>query len=88
MESFAAEDFDPDHARVLVVGPMSAGKTTLVHSLCHVGVSGGAALRKRPPPTVGCNVDVKAGNRLKIPLWDRTPVLCTNCLELKLDTWY
>ena len=60
MESFAAEDFDPHHARVLVVGPMSAGKTTLVHSLCRVGVSG-AALQRRPPPTVGCNVDVKAG---------------------------
>lgn len=54
------EDFDPNHARVLVVGPMFAGKTSLVHSLCHCSpAGGGAAVLQKPTPTVGCNVEVK-----------------------------
>lgn len=65
MESspFSREDLDPNHARILVVGPMFAGKTSLVNSLCHCSSSsaggGGAALLHKPAPTVGCNVEVK-----------------------------
>lgn len=61
MDESAAKNFNPHHARVLVVGPMAAGKTTLVHSLCHGanGATSGAMQQQRPPPTVGCNVDVK-----------------------------
>lgn len=58
----AAPKFDPNHARVLVVGPMASGKTTLVQSLCHGRTKGAAAeatVRSKPPPTIGCNVDVK-----------------------------
>lgn len=58
MQADPVRSFDPDHARVLVVGPMASGKTTLVRSLCHGDGAGGGA-RLRPPPTVGCNVDVK-----------------------------
>ncbi|CAM9952121.1 unnamed protein product [Scytosiphon promiscuus] len=57
MDASAAKNFNPLHARVLVVGPMAAGKTTLVHSLCHGATS--STPQRRPPPTVGCNVDVK-----------------------------
>lgn len=53
----ASKSFDPHHARVLVVGPMAVGKTTLVNALCY-GCDGGP-LHGRPAPTVGCNVDVK-----------------------------
>lgn len=61
MQAAPAKNFDPTHARVLVVGPMASGKTTLVQSLCHGGTGGTAAagLRSKPPPTIGCNVDVK-----------------------------
>lgn len=58
MQADPVRSFDPDHARVLVVGPMASGKTTLVHSLCH-GEGAGAGALLKPTPTVGCNVDVK-----------------------------
>lgn len=62
MQPASPNDFDPNHARVLVVGPMASGKTALVQSLCHGGIGGTATVgvRSRPhPPTIGCNVDVK-----------------------------
>lgn len=61
MQAASTNNFDPNHARVLVVGPMASGKTTLVQSLCYGGTGGTAAagVRSRPPPTIGCNVDVK-----------------------------
>lgn len=46
--------YDPNHTRILVLGSMGAGKTTLVHALCHDGV-----VLHRPKTTVGCNVDIK-----------------------------
>ncbi|CAM9505618.1 unnamed protein product [Discosporangium mesarthrocarpum] len=46
-------EFDPNHARVLVVGPMESGKTSLVHYLCH-----GKPLAW-PTCTIGCGVEVK-----------------------------
>lgn len=61
MQATSTISFDPNHARVLVVGPMAGGKTTLVQSLCH-GATGGTAsagVQSKPPPTIGCNVDVK-----------------------------
>jgi len=64
MQADPARSFDPDHARILVVGPMAGGKTTLVHSLCHGEGAGPAGARLRPPPTVGCNVDVKVRMQL------------------------
>ncbi|CBN75784.1 LIP1, Ras superfamily GTPase [Ectocarpus siliculosus] len=72
MDASAGKNFDPHHARVLVVGPMAAGKTTLVHSFCHGG--GGNGVPGNTLPTVGCSVDVKllAGghpNR-SIEFWD------------------
>lgn len=61
MQEASTNNFDPNHARVLVVGPMASGKTTLVQSLCHGGTGGTAAagVRSKPSPTIGCNVDVK-----------------------------
>ncbi|CAN0499756.1 unnamed protein product [Ectocarpus sp. 12 AP-2014] len=72
MDASAGKNFDPHHARILVVGPMAAGKTTLVHSFCH-GDSGNG-VPGNTLPTVGCSVDVKllAGghpNR-SIEFWD------------------
>ncbi|CAN0083283.1 unnamed protein product, partial [Hapterophycus canaliculatus] len=75
MDTSAATSYNPHHARVLVVGPMAAGKTTLVHSLCH-GANGGTsgAPQHRPSPTVGCNIDVKVLNHRNadrsIEFWD------------------
>ncbi|CAM9308393.1 unnamed protein product, partial [Ectocarpus sp. 12 AP-2014] len=57
MDASAGKNFDPHHARILVVGPMAAGKTTLVHSFCH-GDSGNG-VPGNTLPTVGCSVDVK-----------------------------
>ncbi|CAM9620090.1 unnamed protein product [Ectocarpus fasciculatus] len=73
MDASAGKSFDPHHARVLVVGPMAGGKTTLVHSFCHGG-GGGNGVLGNTLPTVGCSVDVKllAGghpNR-SIEFWD------------------
>lgn len=54
MANAMATLFDQNHARVLVVGPMGVGKSSLVHALCH-----GGEVLQRPRTTVGCNVDVK-----------------------------
>eukprot|EP00903_Cladosiphon_okamuranus_P010627 g10049.t1 len=76
MQATSTISFDPNHARVLVVGPMAGGKTTLVQSLCHDGTGGtaSAGVRSKPPPTIGCNVDVKLHARghadRSIEFWD------------------
>ncbi|CAN0450250.1 unnamed protein product [Ascophyllum nodosum] len=70
------KELDPNHARVLVVGPMLSGKTTLVESLCRACGDDTVASRRnrRPPPTVGCNVEVKLldGGRpyRSVEFWD------------------
>lgn len=63
MDASAGKNFDPHHVRILVVGPMAAGKTTLVHSFCHGG--GGNGVPGNTLPTVGCSVNVKVQRETK-----------------------